>query len=422
MEDHPMHWKATLLGEDFWRDAFAFNQPIHDRIKAGQNNPQPQDTPLHKKFPFNLVEPSHAPFIRVTESEPASPTSQRSRRCSMTDASAAPSTATTHMLDISRRTRSESRARSQTLTRSSSTALRSSRSSSRIRSVINKLTSSRKKEEPEPMSTIKLIPAREATPSKPLMDFRGGETWARLANDRYELGIDVFWPDELDAEWEVDEETAADSKNQQQPELRMLDIEQLSPLCQFRNLRSLKITGMMRSYQKYIWQAAWLNPNLEELELGMVVEPRITLNIGNLTWPFIKHGWQRRHYAYAPSFYHGDGTGTLKPRFGQGEYLDKIVIEAAKVRAMAMGATLHWLSIQKLTLSGFVVDADPFLQWFDHNRLQTLYFKNYCVDSGLWFPPQMRDVLVQIPQSFKKVDAIAARRVSLRSELKVVDV
>ena len=36
IDHHPNHWKSTLLGEDFWKDAELFNQPIHDDIEAGE--------------------------------------------------------------------------------------------------------------------------------------------------------------------------------------------------------------------------------------------------------------------------------------------------------------------------------------------------------------------------------------------------
>jgi hypothetical protein len=35
-EDFPSHWKATLLGEAFWKDAERFNQPINDSIEASK--------------------------------------------------------------------------------------------------------------------------------------------------------------------------------------------------------------------------------------------------------------------------------------------------------------------------------------------------------------------------------------------------
>lgn len=37
IEDHPEHWKSTLLGLDFWKDAEIHNQPIHDDIEAGKS-------------------------------------------------------------------------------------------------------------------------------------------------------------------------------------------------------------------------------------------------------------------------------------------------------------------------------------------------------------------------------------------------
>lgn len=36
IDHHPDHWKSTLLGEDFWKDAELFNQPVHDDIEAGE--------------------------------------------------------------------------------------------------------------------------------------------------------------------------------------------------------------------------------------------------------------------------------------------------------------------------------------------------------------------------------------------------
>jgi hypothetical protein len=68
-------------------------------------------------------------------------------------------------------------------------------------------------------------------------------------------------------------------------------LEDLEPLCNFRQLRSLKITGMMESYQKYIWQAVWLNPHLRELTLEMALEPNIRKG-HNKAWPTIKGTWR----------------------------------------------------------------------------------------------------------------------------------
>ena len=46
----------------------------------------------------------------------------------------------------------------------------------------------------------------------------------------------------------------------------------LSPLSLYRQLRTLKVVGMMQCYQSYIWEAVWLNPNLTELTLEMANE------------------------------------------------------------------------------------------------------------------------------------------------------
>lgn len=46
-------------------------------------------------------------------------------------------------------------------------------------------------------------------------------------------------------------------------------IHQLSPLCLYRNLRSLSIIGMMHDYPVYVWMAIGINPHLTELTLEM---------------------------------------------------------------------------------------------------------------------------------------------------------
>lgn len=37
IEDHPLHWRATLLGEDFWKDAEEYNQRTSNDIDHGEN-------------------------------------------------------------------------------------------------------------------------------------------------------------------------------------------------------------------------------------------------------------------------------------------------------------------------------------------------------------------------------------------------
>ncbi|GKZ84030.1 hypothetical protein AnigIFM56816_009348 [Aspergillus niger] len=116
----------------------------------------------------------------------------------------------------------------------------------------------------------------------------------------------------------------------------------------------------------------------------------------------------------------GDGTGALDHKLGQAEYLDKMVIEKAKVRAMSVGRTRQKLSIRSLTLFGFIVDADPFLHWFDAKRLQRIHFKDYCVDAGFWLCKPMKKVEVDFPRQMQE-KVTTARQVDLSSELKVIE-
>lgn len=36
IDDHPHHWRATLLGEDFWKDAEEFNERTNNDIDEGE--------------------------------------------------------------------------------------------------------------------------------------------------------------------------------------------------------------------------------------------------------------------------------------------------------------------------------------------------------------------------------------------------
>lgn len=76
-------------------------------------------------------------------------------------------------------------------------------------------------------------------------------------------------------------------------------------------------------------------------------------------------------------------------------------MEAAKIRALAMGSTCKRLSIKKLTLSGFIVDAGPFIHWFDPRKLRSIHFKGQCVDAGFWLPRSMAKVLIRVPRTIE---------------------
>lgn len=101
------------------------------------------------------------------------------------------------------------------------------------------------------------------------------ELWPSIDTNLEELHLDLFWP-----------KVGAEPR-----EGDVFPVEDLEPLCNFRQLRSLKITGMMESYQKYIWQAAWLNPHLKELAMEMALEPNIRKG-HDKAWPTIKGGWR----------------------------------------------------------------------------------------------------------------------------------
>lgn len=64
-----------------------------------------------------------------------------------------------------------------------------------------------------------------------------------------------------------------------------------------------------------------------------------------------------------------------------------------------MGRTCTLLSIKNLILSGFVVDADAFVQWFDPLKLSSIFFKGQCVDAGFWLSRIMNRVVVKAPSS-----------------------
>lgn len=212
---------------------------------------------------------------------------KRSRRFSMTDVLnrttfttnsvrntklPGPSHSSTRLFDFGRRPRSQSRSRNYA---------DRPRGSSLLRTPFG-ISSSRRKRGDSVDSILSMPPPQGlGSPDRPFAYFRGGVSWKYLSTDTETLGLDLFWPIKKEEE------------NRNNRENDMLAIEELRPLCTFHNLRVLKITGMMQSYQKYIWQTAWLNPDLEELELEMALEPCVRKNIVG-GWPLIKGGWRQR--------------------------------------------------------------------------------------------------------------------------------
>lgn len=127
--------------------------------------------------------------------------------------------------------------------------------------------------------------------------------------------------------------------------------QDLSPLCLYRELRTLKITGMMQSYQSYIWLVVWLNPQLTDLTLEMAgkAEP---LDIEAIA--------KAQQYA------------ACKPT----------------MREIAQGKTKtrvpRKFQIVRLRLVNFVVREAPF-QWFSDTKLQKVELHR-CEDAGFQLP------------------------------------
>ena len=120
---------------------------------------------------------------------------------------------------------------------------------------------------------------------KPILNFRA-HLWRYLDRNRDTLNLDLFWPQPFDD----DSESASDNS---EANAGVLSIEEMRPLLEFRHLKSLQLSGMLVSYQKYIWQACWLNPGLEDLVLEMALEPEISKEYRTM-WPKIEGDWTVR--------------------------------------------------------------------------------------------------------------------------------
>ena len=88
-----------------------------------------------------------------------------------------------------------------------------------------------------------------------------------------------------------------------------------------------------------------------------------------------------------------DAQGILNTDYGFSEYLDSKAIKEGKTRAHEMGSEMLYLSIVKLTLAGFVVDADPFLRYFNPLRIREINFKRDCVDAGFFLPRALQPIV-----------------------------
>ncbi|GAD96310.1 hypothetical protein ANI_1_1406104 [Paecilomyces variotii No. 5] len=240
----------------------------------------------------------------------------------------------------------------------------------------------------------------------PLLYFRGGASWKYIERNLDVLCLDVFWP--------------ITKKTRRYHD--MIKISELRPLCTFRHLRVLKITGMMQSYQSVIWQVVWLNPDLEELELEMALEPTIRRDFKG-DWPSIGPGWKiGEQKKEGLQVYYGAGDGTIRSSIGTGEYLDKGLIESGGVLAAQVGPTKSRLSLVVVKLAGFIVDGDPFSLFCEPRRLRRIQFKHNCIDSGFYLDGWMKGTVeVIFPKKAVSNIAQTARVVNLAKELKVIE-
>lgn len=123
----------------------------------------------------------------------------------------------------------------------------------------------------------------------------------------------------------------------------------LSPLCLYRKLQSLKIVGMMQSYQTYIWLVVWLNPCLSELTLETSCEGEAM-----------------------------DGAEILKAR----DYA-KCKPTMSEIAQGYTGTTISKeFPITKLSLLNFVLDGS-FFGWFDRKRLLEVEIRRCKISNDL---------------------------------------
>lgn len=159
------------------------------------------------------------------------------------------------------------------------------------------------------------------------------ELLIQMDHNKYHLEIDLFRPES---------------------EPSIFSLQDLSPLCLYRDLRTLKITGMMQSYQSYIWLVVWLNPQLTDLTLEMAGEAE-PLDVKAIA--------KAQEYA------------KCKPttqEIAQGKTTSEV---------------LKKFHIINLSLTNFVVHDAPF-QWFSDMKLQKVELCR-CKDAGFELPSVM---------------------------------
>jgi hypothetical protein len=258
--------------------------------------------------------------------------------------------------------------------------------------------------------------------SSPIQNFTP-QIWRLLDPKRDVLRIDLLWPQNINRQFErhtYEDENGDDNGDYHEPNIFPYD--GLRTLLMFRNLHTLQLTGMLRSYQPLIWATCWLNPNLTTLHLEMVLEPLINVS-SDLPYREIDSNWSLRS-----NFLDDDddereylghhGTGILHEEFGDGEYLDTqaIKLSALDVAEQISDLSVQYLPIKKLKLMNIVIDRWPIMRWFDPTQLEEIVFRSGCIDAGFYLPYHMMHVKVQVEEPPSSIARAIKRR-----ELKVLE-
>ena len=179
---------------------------------------------------------------------------------------------------------------------------------------------------------VMVSPYRDKAGSFPRVTF-SKELLIRMDHNKRHLEIDLFRP---------------------ASEPTVFPLQDLSPLCLYRELRALKITGMMQNYQSMIWTVVWLNLQLTDLSLEMAGEAE-PLDVEAIA--------EAQEYA------------KHKPTMRE------------VVQGKTTAEVLERFHIVNLSLTNFVVEDAPF-QWFSDTTLQKVELHR-CKDAGFEMPSVM---------------------------------
>ena len=179
---------------------------------------------------------------------------------------------------------------------------------------------------------VMVSPYRDKAGSFPRVTF-SKELLIRMDHNKRHLEIDLFRP--------ASEPTA-------------FPLQDLSPLCLYRELRALKIGGIMQNYQSMFWPVVWLNPQLTDLSLEMAGEAE-PLDVEAIA----KAQGYAKHRPTMREVVQGKTTTEVLARF----------------------------QIVNLSLTNFVVENTPF-RWFSGTTLQKVELHR-CKDAGFQMPSVM---------------------------------